>query len=1159
MTPKNYLILDARGLLLKRYHGANGEKLFEADGKTRVPCWEPGLTNFIERDLSTFLRAYPARNVIAVWDSGNDYRRALFPGYKEKRRAKEMGDVLKTQHKELVDTAQTLFAYSGITNVYVPGQEADDLIALLCSRLEAQSIVVRTVDADLLQLVDERVSVMLEDEIFQPGTEHKGVPVELVRLYKSMVGDSTDEYLGVPDLGDKTFKNLLTKYGKDGMEQLEDCVRSGNLDALRSAFSATQDPALGMLLEKHSEWSLGYQLASLHPECCFSAHYSTGIVKPTWHARIPNRDRVFKALFNAKCPDLIVHFEHLFPEEILVTADNYQELQGLVEEALRTSDEIPFDYESYDTLKHEPFQIAAKSLKTRYVDVLSQSVTGMSFNFGRNREKTVYVSINHADTNNLPKAWLIWVLQRLDTKPLIAHNAMFEYTVTRCDLDIDIQAPLDTKIMSSYANEELLSGLKSLAMDWLHYKMTTYQEVVGERDMSQISAAEVLSYGCDDSLVTGRLYDLFSLILQTEGSFSFYLENEIEHMKDSSENFIHGTKISLDTLTTLYQEDKETIIAKSDELRSLLAANATTKDYDTRVAHASKLLEIEWEIAAFKHAGKTQVEIQAAYQEIFKKCWFSCLYEPYVVETLGSEFKATPKKLTEVLMLLDRGSDLPPIDKNSKRGIRDWVQRNEELLEASTELMEFGRLLSAASASLSKVSDRHGADYDALVSFGQEILNARGATKTEGHGTELNFGSPDQMQNLFYGIMGLPVRRRSKVNRGSFRDKHKLPGNASTSNKAIAAALVYDIAETGDWRREALLALKEIKTAQQNISLYHKPYPLWEHPRDGLLHPQIINCGTKTRRPTGSAPNVLQVSKKDDARIRKVYKVYNDEYAYVCLDFNGQELRIAGSESEDPALLDAYLGEVRKDPHSLTGSGVAHILLPREGLPQYASGVTYEQFLQGRAAEATHSAFDQVRNIAKAINFLIIYVGGYTTLAENLIIPAELGKELMRATFRTYPGLRPWQDQVIEFARAHGYVETAYGNRRHLTRDILSVDDGLRTRQERQAVNYTIQGCAADILKLVLTEMRSKRMMSRYHLRSVMPIYDEIASCVPVQAIPEYIQEMREIMEITPPGHRIPMQIEAAIGFDSWGGKVELKDTSYTAVVEFLKQQKEAA
>jgi DNA polymerase-1 len=173
------------------------------------------------------------------------------------------------------------------------------------------------------------------------------------------------------------------------------------------------------------------------------------------------------------------------------------------------------------------------------------------------------------------------------------------------------------------------------------------------------------------------------------------------------------------------------------------------------------------------------------------------------------------------------------------------------------------------------------------------------------------------------------------------------------------------------------------------------------------------------------------------------------------------------------------------------------------------------------------------------VNFLISYLGGYTTLAENLSIHPDLAKDLMTRTFALYARMKPWQNEVIEFARRHGYSQTAYGTRRHVTKDIHSSDDGVRKRMERQAVNAVIQGGSADILKVVRQEMVRRDMRQRYQMEAVYPVYDELTASVPIELALEYAFEMKEIMEVTPPGYPVGMATELSIG-KTWGFQKKL-------------------
>jgi DNA polymerase-1 len=139
-----------------------------------------------------------------------------------------------------------------------------------------------------------------------------------------------------------------------------------------------------------------------------------------------------------------------------------------------------------------------------------------------------------------------------------------------------------------------------------------------------------------------------------------------------------------------------------------------------------------------------------------------------------------------------------------------------------------------------------------------------------------------------------------------------------------------------------------------------------------------------------------------------------------------------------------------------------------------------------------------------------------------------------------YRQIKPWQMETIQFAREHGYTQTAYGNRRHLGNSILSSDDSVRTRLERQAVNHVIQGCAADILKCTMAEIHRSKLMTRTKSFLIAPVYDELATSVPRAAVVDYCLELKDIMAITPPGHAVPMVAEFAVSADSWGRVVEI-------------------
>ena len=212
-------------------------------------------------------------------------------------------------------------------------------------------------------------------------------------------------------------------------------------------------------------------------------------------------------------------------------------------------------------------------------------------------------------------------------------------------------------------------------------------------------------------------------------------------------------------------------------------------------------------------------------------------------------------------------------------------------------------------------------------------------------------------------------------------------------------------------------------------------------------------------------------------------------------------------------------------------------------------------------AQAIVDGVNKVRKMAKAVNFLICYLGTAGTLAGNIGIPKAFAERIMEAVFGSYTRLAPWQEETIKLARQRGYVTTAFGTWKHVSEDILSKDGAKRSRAERQAVNQAIQGCAADILKVVMTEAEEQGIFTDPH-KAVMhlPIYDEIMSSVHMDYCFEYVEKMQDIMNLTPPGHAIPMMGEVSIGLN-WCDQTELQDrpSERKIITLFEKLVKEAA
>lgn len=1132
-------ILDLRGLLAKRFHGN--------EDKTAL-SWELPLLDFIDQHLIPLLSGgAAARQIIAVLDAGNTYRRGIFPKYKEKRRTDRDPDTEKAINT-LSDKAKTLLSYLGVKCVWVPGEEADDVIALLCERLPGYKTI-HTVDADLLALVDEQTQVLRGGRLYAHppvlGFTHS-VPYSLVSLNKALVGDSSDGYTGVRDFGPKSWNTLLEAYGEEGLKWLAYVLDSDDPASLKPY--AEGDKLMAKIYHQWMEAITGWKLANLNPEVCYGSINSKP-KRPEWKVRVPSEARVRAILEEcAKIAraddesraDLVNSYLEVmqpwFPTQKLITADNVQDLVEAMP-AILAAPIVAYDYESSDKLQHPEFRQASDK---NYVDVIAQELAGISIYYG---PCTLYISFDHADTHNLSKDWAAWIMQSLDSREerCVVQNASFELAVTLMNLAFVPRAPYDTVIMASYVDENEESHLKGMSQRLLNYRQISYQEVTGGKMMCEIPAEQVVRYGCDDSLVTAILFDLFKTIMHLEKSWDFYQKYEVDPAVDDAWSFVGGTAVDYDRLTELRQESAQRAEQAEQVLRGLLTEHSNSPE-DPRVTEAAMTLLNEWwETAQFKYEDAEDSVRSEAYNALWEKAWNSCFYNPPVVEKQVKEFVPTLLALNSVIKTIDHQA--PTLKSISAKEILAYEAVLDEFLEGrskldrpSIDLHEFFILLRDARTFL-KPGDRSGNNYDKLKQFCQDILADTMPSKVVSQGTTLNLGSSVQMQQMLYGLMMLPVRRRSKVTEGSLREKKELKGSPATGLKAIASAFVWDLPDESDWRREALENYGIVCKERQLESLYFSKLPLWQHPVDGKIHPQFRNCGTATRRPTGSNPNLLQVAKN---AMRTMFPA-GEGRVYVSLDYVAQEILLTACTAKDPVMTDAFLQTPRLDVHSLTASSIAPVLLPRLGVP-WTGKMTYEQFLEGLHSddEKIKSSYKTVRNkFAKALIFGVIYGSSPVGVAENLQIAKDEAERMVDALFQLYKRVPIWQRECSEFARKHGYVEMPHGTRRHAEADLWSGDHKLSGRQERMLSNAMIQGAASEILHRVRQDMYDRRFRERFNLRSTMGIYDEITSSLPIEKAKEYILELAEVMRIRPPGFDVTLDVEASIGF-TWGSQVEI-------------------
>lgn len=234
------MLVDGMALLFRAFYATavTGQFMKNADG---VPT---NAVNGFVKHFFTAVSSFRPSHVAVCWDMGSKtFRNELYPDYKANRG--EAPEELIPQFdlvKEVVESFD-------VPNIGLPGYEADDCIGTIAVQAKEKfSVYILTGDQDILQLIDDGISVVLLKKGFGNYLVHnketfyreKGImPWQMIDL-KAFMGDASDNYPGVKGIGEKTARKLLQQYNDvDGVV--------ANLDKLTKAQKAKIEADLDML------------------------------------------------------------------------------------------------------------------------------------------------------------------------------------------------------------------------------------------------------------------------------------------------------------------------------------------------------------------------------------------------------------------------------------------------------------------------------------------------------------------------------------------------------------------------------------------------------------------------------------------------------------------------------------------------------------------------------------------------------------------------------------------------------------------------------------------------------------------------------------------------------------------------------------------------
>lgn len=272
----------------------------------------------------------------------------------------------------------------------------------------------------------------------------------------------------------------------------------------------------------------------------------------------------------------------------------------------------------------------------------------------------------------------------------------------------------------------------------------------------------------------------------------------------------------------------------------------------------------------------------------------------------------------------------------------------------------------------------------------------------------------------------------------------------------------------------------------------------------GRLHGRFDQAGTITGRLSGREPNLQQVASTADVR-----GLFRGDF--VVGDYAGLEARLAAHFSLDPVMLDIF-----RDGKDLYGVLAAHAWGGPETKENEGRGLMKVVYL-GSQYGAQGETLAQVMALAG--------LRGYT---------ARKADALLKDMESALPRMFEWRQEVIEEARALGYVTTLAGRKRHLP-DIGAAEWKKMAKAERQAVNSKVQGSAADVVRRAM--LRAREAVPPSEARIILQVHDEILWERGLDWLPSTFDTLRRVCE---DAHgfdlQVPLTFEAVLA-DSWAGK----------------------
>lgn len=371
---------------------------------------------------------------------------------------------------------------------------------------------------------------------------------------------------------------------------------------------------------------------------------------------------------------------------------------------------------------------------------------------------------------------------------------------------------------------------------------------------------------------------------------------------------------------------------------------------------------------------------------------------------------------------------------------------------------------------------------DISNTLAKEIITTQECIYTHSE-EEFNINSPKQLQGILFEKLGLKPIKKNKT--------------GFSTDVGVLEQLLH--------HHSIIKEILHYRHISKLKSTYTDALPQQIHPLTKRVHTSLQQTGTETGRIASINPNLQNIPVKDDwgKQIRAAF-IAPKGSMLISADYSQIELMVLAHLSNDSNMIEAFNNNI--DIHKRTASILFHIK---------ETAVSKEQ-----------------RTIAKSINFGVIYGMSPFRLGNDLGIPHKEAKSFIESYFSEFAGVTQFIADTIAKTKQAGHTTTLMGHKRTIP-DIGNSNANLRKRAERMAVNSTIQGSAAEIVKVAMLKVHAVLEKKKLMTKIILQIHDELLFESPQKEVETALPLIKKTMEQAV-SLAVPLQVSISSG-KNWG------------------------